>query len=1185
MEVKPEVINPGQNKQKPGNPEVNPRKNKADPYDVKCIRGVANISINKNEFRFDQPEFNEVKRKNLRDILPIVAPKIYALIKNIENIDKKDAESGKAYKHFIYVDQNNVRIGVGPIASALIAYGYNCTVSREGGKFVVKAPVERDITRRKSFGFFTKGKLFGEQDFLKEDVDAVKTVFNSRGPEGNSHGERMRFVILDSRFKAGIDLYDVRYIHMVEPFLTDSDFKQALGRATRYCGQKGLEYDPKRGWPLEVFVYNLDVNEGDFENHSNIHSYVMSKIKIQLERFEDNVLSACREAAVDRDMTLALHSTRLIDEAGSSATQEGKDAVSEAGIDIGLDVDAEPEEKEEPGFLSKLFGFSGGKKKKINKTKKNRVLLNVTEKNRRKPGVNQEDLDAGLEIINVGENPGMKNKYITGEIPLSGDIQIKMHPVTPMDGVEPAYVIEDNIINNERAAAIPPGTRISPAVPSRNIVNIAVEAKPVVPVVKKPVAKPVAKPDRTENQYKLIQKKLREIEEKLSENDPNIIRKKLSDKISRLERKIKKELAENKVATVDGRELTVESLESKSRDSIDSYEPLEIPDQESQEDYEEESQESQEDYEEESQESQEDYDEESQESQEDSEEESHELQQIPARPPVDPVRPQAATPGFSRFSIGLEEVNKSAPPPSNDMGVLINNLRNNVIPEEDLQFSKKLEKELMGVTNYQKYNEVVNRVFGKDYFIKAPKLENLCISTPGKSMDLTPTQNFVRRYFTPFTPIKGMHFWHSTGSGKTCSAVGVVSTTFQKMGYDIMWVTKTTLRSDVDKNIFGKDTSPPCFRTVIEYNRAKEEMKKNNYPIPSDFQGSITQLAQINAMLPGYFYEPMSYRTLSNIANSFNKTRSRPTNLAERIRAKKGDADPISKTLIIIDEAENLIWNESLSEAEKPDTPAIEKMIQNSYRVSGKNSCRVLLMTATPYNTSPMQYLRLLNILIDPTDSTRSQFPNSPNAIDLGFSDFKKEYLDEEGNFTQNGRLKFMNNIRGCISYVNRENDPTQFAIMRSKTEVKTDLTTPENIESFVENLCIGNRISELTQLRAIMSECKDAKQTRDDQLLLYRNPVKYQEYLQENNRLTPEDTDEINAVMKMDVRHRIAKINQIRAYYITLKDKCGASKDRIIQMMESIEPCKKAKLKEYKGLDQLSAIKDKCFSKNNPAK
>ena len=51
----------------------------------------------------------------------------------------------------------------------------------------------------------------------------------------NVHGERLRFFIFDSGFKEGIDLFDVKYVHLFDTPLNDADRKQAVGRATRTC--------------------------------------------------------------------------------------------------------------------------------------------------------------------------------------------------------------------------------------------------------------------------------------------------------------------------------------------------------------------------------------------------------------------------------------------------------------------------------------------------------------------------------------------------------------------------------------------------------------------------------------------------------------------------------------------------------------------------------------------------------------------------------------------------------------------------------------------------------------------------------------------------------------------------------------------------------------------------------------
>jgi hypothetical protein len=74
-------------------------------------------------------------------------------------------------------------------------------------------------------------------------------------------------------------------------------------------------------------------------------------------------------------------------------------------------------------------------------------------------------------------------------------------------------------------------------------------------------------------------------------------------------------------------------------------------------------------------------------------------------------------------------------------------------------------------------------------------------------------------------------------------------------------------------------------------------------------------------------------------------------------------------------------------------------------------------MTATPITRDPMGLIQLLNLCKKPDN----QFPTT-------FESFSKEYLDEDGNFTVKGQNKYLDNIAGMISYLNREKDARQFS-------------------------------------------------------------------------------------------------------------------------------------------------------------
>lgn len=288
----------------------------------------------------------------------------------------------------------------------------------------------------------------------------------------------------------------------------------------------------------------------------------------------------------------------------------------------------------------------------------------------------------------------------------------------------------------------------------------------------------------------------------------------------------------------------------------------------------------------------------------------------------------------------------------------------------------------------------IQREFG-DYTWEKIDIRNQCAlggAPPPTIMDFTPTQKFIKDYFQPSNPYKGMLLHASTGSGKTCTAIATATNSFEKEGYTILWVTRHTLKSDIWKNMFGQVCSIVLQEKINEGLQLPEE------------------LTEKKKLLSENWIEPISYKQFSNFLKGKNKK------LSELIVSRNGAEDPLHKTLIIIDEAHKL-YAPDVSGSERPDVAVLRKMIHKSYRKSGQLSCRVLLMSATPYTSDPMDMIKLLNYLRKDTE----QLPET-------FDEFKAAYLDNRGEFTKTGTVKFLQDITGYISYLNRENDIRQFA-------------------------------------------------------------------------------------------------------------------------------------------------------------
>lgn len=299
----------------------------------------------------------------------------------------------------------------------------------------------------------------------------------------------------------------------------------------------------------------------------------------------------------------------------------------------------------------------------------------------------------------------------------------------------------------------------------------------------------------------------------------------------------------------------------------------------------------------------------------------------------------------------------------------------------------KVKRTLNGV------NKFVNENFS-EYKWEKVKLENKCVDVGGsydkpEIMEFTPSQNFLRYYFQPESVYKGMLVDWSTGSGKTCTAVALASTSWEKKGYTILWVTRHTLKADIWKNMFDQVCSL-VVKKEIEKGKLKFPLKKAPFNYTS------------NAWV-----EPISFKQFSNLCEGKNE-------IYREMVKRNGIKDPLRKTLIILDEAHKLFAPDVIG-SERPNTPAIIEAINNSYKISKNDSVRVLLMTATPITGNPMDFIRLMNIIRE-------------DKIPELFDEFSEEYLLDNGVFKETPKENLADLLAGQISYLNREKDVRQFA-------------------------------------------------------------------------------------------------------------------------------------------------------------
>lgn len=662
---------------------------------AKCIQRVANMSAVKPTMLLDTKVFNA---DLFRATVPKAAPKLMKLLEKIRELDALDTKrDGHAYKHMIFTDIDSSGYGAKLIASAFVAFGFEPAFAR--GSLALRREEQLLETKGRNFGLLLS-KAYGKKTMSTRCKKEQLARFNRR-PD-NVHGDLVRFMILDQGFKEGIDLFDVKYVHLFEPMVSRADEKQAIGRSTRFCGQKGLQFHPRFGWPLYVFRY---------------------------------------------DVAMAMERT---------------------------------------------------KRKEIDGAK---TLFELYLK--------YSDID-------------MRRVVFAAEL-------------------------------------------------DKAVVGAAVDTQ-----------------------------------------------------------------------------LTEEIHSFKIEDP----------------------------------------------------------------PPVL---------GAGGAVVTRSSARSGRAPPAKVMG-------------------------LEGMRDYVKRN------FGAFKYPRV-KMENMCLDKEAEAEGagarrapavFTPTQDFVRHFFQPASAYKGILFFHSVGTGKTCSAIATATTSFEKAGYSILWVTRHTLKSDIWKNMFETICSIDVQERMAAVAAAAAadggKKRKGAGALPRKIGAPMRFVSK-------RWIEPVSYKQFSNMLLKKNK-------YYDEIVERNGKSDPLRKTLIIIDEAHKL-YAPGVAKSEKPQVDILERMIQNSYRRSGKDSVRVVLMTATPYTEDGTEMLRLLNLLRP-----------AGEALPVDFDAFAARYLDAQGYFTKRGLARFQDGISGYVSYINRSQDARNFAHPVVEN-VHVEMTVPEEeVPPKHHDLEVKERVATIKELR-----------------------------------------------------------------------------------------------------------------------
>ena len=910
-----------------------------------CMRKTANFSKILNYHKFDKAVYDP---KKLNEELVEASPKMVQLLNNIRELDSQDVKyHGTKFKHFIFSDVKEGGYGAKIIASAFQANGYNNILKSKKVSNQINAKLYLDIEKSnyQNFALLSSNSVYGTT-FNEKIKKEVLKMYNER--PANIQGKNVRLIILDSGFKEGIDLFDVKYVHIFEPSITIADLKQTVGRATRTCGQKGLEFQKNIGWPLYVYNYyltipeivsnsmyaNRSLMENNFESYNKDEDVLLFK---NVEKYNDSTMNYS-----EFDSAMIQLSKQLYELAPLLAV----DYYLTKNIHNANDLNRE--------FMETDFYLMGGAGAGPGAAS--------TKTNFKR----QSDNSKFFKIDNI-KCMGKCGKKSTNDIPVSIDF---------MKYVYKKYKHPNQLLINAKA-----------------------------------------------NIRQFLCNYMKDLDNKFCKH----INLEWSQRYIRIPHIIEKH---NNLLDIKKDLLALELVINNEDDTTNIKYPL--------------------------------------------------------------VLYKTSSHKITSKSRSIKTSNKSS-------------------NKSSRKTSNKSFKNKFTKMSFIKMRDYIVRNYNSKEFVWGPvDVVNKCVDAPKanannanntNSITLNPTQTFIADYFTPASPYKGILLWHSVGTGKTCTGVATASSSFEKEGYSILWVTRTTLKGDVWKNIFDQI----CHVILVN------EINKGLI-LPEN-------LSERKRHLSKSWLEPMSYKQFSNLLAGKNA-------IYDILLERNGSTDLLHKTLIIIDEAHKL-YGGDLKASERPNMEIMENLISNSYKVSGANSCKLMIMKATPFTNSPLELFALTNLFMT----------HESEKITTNKEEFKKQYMTSQNILSETGLKILANKLSGYISYLNREKDPTQFAqpiminvpILMSHVEDE-DLRDAVYLNSNLNS--IEKDIEEL--IIALRAKIKEEKSDYKSKKLPYKN-----------KEIPQAITDELDTILK-NIKSFEDKINGYKQNKADAKDKMQQLKDKV---------------------------------------
>lgn len=139
----------------------------------------------------------------------------------------------------------------------------------------------------KGKNYFRYVEFHGDIDPKDRNINRI--IFNK---DDNKYGEIIKIILFSPAGSVGINLMNIRQIHILEPYWNETKIKQVIGRGNRQCSHKLLPLNERK---IEIFRYLAVMKDNDkMTTDEKIYNGAKDK-----QNLIDNFLTVLKEISVD----------------------------------------------------------------------------------------------------------------------------------------------------------------------------------------------------------------------------------------------------------------------------------------------------------------------------------------------------------------------------------------------------------------------------------------------------------------------------------------------------------------------------------------------------------------------------------------------------------------------------------------------------------------------------------------------------------------------------------------------------------------------------------------------------------------------------------------------------------------------------------------------------------------------